>query len=370
MSPRRLHGTQYTNDPAHQRTRPNVDVILLMEAWDLQLTVPSTHILLESYGEVYAPPITGSVVIAVPSSSLEYLADGYLNINISLIRSVTPNTHGVTISKTNKKSHGYLLKRLQKRPPAPSRHCSRAAPRAEPEVETVVQCSLWNSPDQVSHQEEGTKTWLRFSFCIPIPSNIPVTAETILGNVSYTIAATVTPPEAISGSKTLRAERGTNILRCMVSESLEYFRQYPGERVTTELCLTPKTLRPGSLTKAKAAYAAQWVARSTIKPGLRQMEVKYVVVKQLRWRIEEVVKHITISKSCDLQRAPTTTCEDTLDRVTGKLVDRKPRIKAFNAVFPLPIREFVSGDSILLGDNTLPRYEDTYLMPPNYTIAV
>jgi hypothetical protein len=238
----------------------------------------------------------------------------------------------------------------------------------------------------------------------------------------------------------------------MVAEPLEYFRQYPGERVVTELCLTPKIQHPDSRIRAKAAYTAQWVARSTIKQGLRKTEVKYVVVKQLRWTVEETVQYITISKgggeatttckkkhvrqlcdgvqkghwiarggiyegedwievpfdisipaevapaeridlssyrcqhrgtSCQCDAGETTaitvdhqlrleviTGEDTFDQGTRTLVDRKPRMKSFNAVFRLPIREFVSEDSITLCDDILPRYEDTYLMPPNYTSAV
>ncbi|KAB8232392.1 hypothetical protein ETB97_001843 [Aspergillus alliaceus] len=427
-----------------------------MEAWDLQLTVPRTHTLLEAGGDVHTPPITGSVAITGPSSALDSSPDNFPKVNISLVRSVTPRQLDPTVS-IPKKSRGSFFKRHHKHSPT-SHNYHRTTPTLHSDVETIVQCDLWHSPDEVDSQDEEDRAWMRLNFIVPIPSNIPATAETVLGDVSYAIRATVTSPTAPS-MPILIESQPIKILRRVISEPVQYLRQYPGERVSTELYLTPDPQYPDLLGRTKAAYSLQWVARSTITKGERKTEVKYIVVKELKWRVEETVKHITISTDGDLQtNAIATTCKaqhvrhlcdgnqkghwiasgasrsgddlieipfdivippevnaaneltlssyacqhrrkpcecdarersaivvdhqlklevitgvDTFDQETGKLVDRKPRVKSFNAAFPLSIGEFISGDDLslseLLADDTLPSYDDAYLMPPNYATA-
>ncbi|KAL4913228.1 hypothetical protein BDW62DRAFT_220828 [Aspergillus aurantiobrunneus] len=63
------------------------------------------------------------------------------------------------------------------------------------------------------------------------------------------------------------------------------------------------------------------------------------------------------------------TGEDTIDQVTGRLVDRKPLWKCFHASFPLPVYKFVSPREIpfpiSLSNETPPMYDEA-LNPPSY----
>ncbi|KAF7617898.1 hypothetical protein F9C07_1382741 [Aspergillus flavus] len=428
-----------------------------MEAWGLQLTVPSTHTLLESGGESHAPPITGSIAIAVPSSGLRSSTENFPKFEISFTRSVTPKPCDVVVPSNNK-SYSFFFKRNSKHKSSRNQNSPHATTQPEPNVETLVQYDLCHAPDEIDPKEGEDETWLKFSFYLPIPSNIPPTTETVLGSVSYAITATVAP-STISSTRILKDTQQIKMSRRVVSEPIRHIRQYPGERVLTELSMVPSQLYTDTPEEMKVAYSLEWVAHSTIAKGARDMEVKYVVGKELKWRVEETVKYLSISRGGNPQReAVTTTCkeqrvrqlcegkqkghwvangglqggdhtieipfdinipakvkasdgidlssylchhqekacdcspsettgvivehnlilevitgQDTFDEATGRLVDRRPRMKSFNAVFPFPIKNFVSGDSISLSefyvDDTLPRYDDTYLRPPNYATA-
>ncbi|KAE8371737.1 hypothetical protein BDV26DRAFT_117994 [Aspergillus bertholletiae] len=425
-----------------------------MEAWGLQLSVPSTHTLLESCGESYAPPIIGSIAIAVPSASLRSSPEHYPKCDISFTRSVTFKPPEVVIP-SNHKSHTFFFKRSQKLKSSKNRNSPSATPPPEPDVETLVQCELWHAPDAIAPHEDEDRTWLKYNFYLPIPSNIPPTTESILGGVSYAITAAVTS-STIPRTRAVKDTQQIKVSRRVVSEPVRHVRQYPGEKILTELSLIPNQSYSDSPAEAKLAHSLEWVAHSTIAPGARDMEVKYVVGKELKWRVEETVKYMAISRGNGPPRgAVTTTCQeqrvrrlcegkqkghwiasgslhggdhtieipfdihipptaqaangvdlssylchhpdkacdcgpietagitvehhlilevitgqDTFDEATGRLVDRRPRMKSFNAIFPFSIRNFVSGDSISLSefyvDDTLPRYDDAYLRPPNY----
>ncbi|KAB8261320.1 hypothetical protein BDV32DRAFT_158351 [Aspergillus pseudonomiae] len=427
-----------------------------MEAWGLRLTVPTTHTLIESGGDCHAPPITGSIAIAVPSSSLTSSTENYPQFEISLTRSVTPKPPDVAVPRTNK-SYSFFFKRNPKPKSSTIQDSPHATTSLEPTVETLVQYNLCHAPDEIDPKEDEDETWLRFNFYIPVPSNIPPTTETILGSVSYAITATVT--STISGTRILKDTQQVKMSRRVVSEPIRHIRQYPGERVLTELSLIPTQLYSDSPEETKVAYSLEWLAHSTIAKGARDMEVKYVVGKELRWRVEETVKYLAIARGGGSQRdAVTTTCkeqrvrqlcegkqkghwiasgslqggdhtieipfdinipakvraadgiglpsylchheekacdcnpsqttgvtvehnlilevitgQDTFDEASGRLVDRRPRMKSFNALFPFSIQNFVSGDSLSLSefyvDDTLPRYDDTYLRPPQYATA-
>ncbi|BAE59006.1 unnamed protein product [Aspergillus oryzae RIB40] len=196
----------------------------------------------------------------------------------------------------------------------PSRKRNQNSPHAttqpEPNVETLVQYDLCHAPDEIDPKEGEDETWLKFSFYLPIPSNIPPTTETVLGSVSYAITATVAP-STISSTRILKDTQQIKMSRRVVSEPIRHIRQYPGERVLTELSMVPSQLYTDTPEEMKVAYSLEWVAHSTIAKGARDMEVKYVVGKELKWRVEETVKYLSISRGGNPQReAVTTTCKE------------------------------------------------------------
>ncbi|KAL4981190.1 hypothetical protein BDW66DRAFT_156271 [Aspergillus desertorum] len=129
--------------------------------------------------------------------------------------------------------------------------------------QTLAECIIWHAPDMTDPDTDERK----FNFSLPLPGNTPPTADTVLGPIRIQRLA---PPERIS-----------------------HVRTYPGSAVVTKLCIAP---HPSDAKRAgnKAQYNLQWQARSTIIPGARDSEVKYVVAKEVRWRVDETVKCLSL----------------------------------------------------------------------------
>ncbi|KAL4737860.1 hypothetical protein BDV11DRAFT_206422 [Aspergillus similis] len=143
--------------------------------------------------------------------------------------------------------------------------------------QTLAECIIWQSPEVTSPDPQARK----FSFSLPIPSNIPPTADTVLGSVSYTITATDSVP--------------IRIRRAAPPEPVWHTRTYPGSPVVTELYIAPhpaETRRAGR----QAQYDIKWRARSTIVDGERESEVKFVVAEEVRWQVEETVKCLSLAR--------------------------------------------------------------------------
>ncbi|KAE8151349.1 hypothetical protein BDV25DRAFT_152808, partial [Aspergillus avenaceus] len=387
-----------------------------METWDLQLSVPDIHIILESTRESYAAPVIGSLSISAPSSNLRPTSDIYPNINISLTRYILPNRDNSATLSSNK-CPNFFARHIKRQKSTSTRSYPHATQCFESRAETLVECDLRHAPDEIRPQEAENRTWLKYNFSVPVPGNLPPTAETRLGDIMYAIEATV--PSSAIVAKPMTALRRVKMVRRAVAEPVHYFRRYPGENVITELRLSPKG-EALDVEKSQAAYSAQWMARSTITQGARKTEVKYVVAKEIAWRVEETVKYLSVSRrgpradtaqincksqvvrqlcdgrqkgrwiasggidegidwfevpfditipretkttggissssymcqhqpsncSCNSGQTPAITVdhqlvlevitgEDTFDRKTGNLVDRRHRVKSFEAVFPL-----------------------------------
>jgi hypothetical protein len=131
----------------------------------------------------------------------------------------------------------------------------------------------------------------KFSFSLPIPGNVPPTADTVLGTVSYTITATVRFASSVSIQDSLPIE----VRRAASPEPVWHTRAYPGSPVITELCITP---RPAETKRAghQAQYDIEWQAKSTILDGERESELKYVVAEEVRWQVDETVKCLSLAR--------------------------------------------------------------------------
>ncbi|XHF99753.1 hypothetical protein AWENTII_003242 [Aspergillus wentii] len=280
--------------------------------------------------------------------------------------------------------------------------------------EKVIQSNLWHQPELVENHVHSEWNLLRFPFSIPVPEDLPATTETVLGKVSYVIEA-----QTDSGICT-RQPVDIQCRSIQDGQTVDYARAFPGQRLSTQTFLT--RMRPDS--RVTARYAAKEVVYQTITKGIRATETKYATVKELRWRVEETVNavevypdttrckgqiirqlaagkqtghwiatgtdgqvavafEITIPQSANAadeidissySRGLAITVshrlmldviigEDTFDQGTGKLVDRKPRVRSLNASFPIAV-DRAQGDEGLI-THGLPQYDET-AMPPDY----
>ncbi|KAB8259050.1 hypothetical protein BDV32DRAFT_150762 [Aspergillus pseudonomiae] len=276
---------------------------------ELQLDAPSTHhITLLSRNEVYSPQLSGSVL--VPISSPRFDQPECPDITLTLDQVLTTRTRdSMAIGKKNV----HLFKRLSRRRLAPNRVNAAHEFRGCSDVETVMKCILEGSPTVSTADQHGGMRLLRFQFLIPIPASLPGTMKTMVGEVSYTLTATATWPSGTSTSTT----RPIQIARCVLpgpGYGVSHVRNYHGATLSTELCLTPEVSVDPSA--ARLTYSANLVARRTITPGDRPMEMKYVVIKELRWWVEETVRLMTVTTVGGHE--DTTTCEKQCVRQVGR----------------------------------------------------
>lgn len=235
-----------------------------------------------------------------------------LKINVSFIRLVTLEKDRNSTARCGNKA---CLQRIGRRCVSFRDNDNSSATHKCTEEDTVMQCDLSHPPDVL---ERGRGT-LEFHFSLPIPDNTPGTTETMLGNVSYAIRATATS----ASGRTIYSTQRIEILRRMVSgyfEPIEHFRYFQDTEMITDLCLIP-TGSPDATTQV--TYKAKLTAHRTTAQGARKTEMKHIVIKKLRWRVEETVNAMTVSCS-DSQRGNTPTFQKQCVRplCRGKLKGR------------------------------------------------
>ncbi|RDW74289.1 uncharacterized protein DSM5745_06951 [Aspergillus mulundensis] len=252
----------------------------------VRLTVPDTHLHID--GESNAP-IPGSISITslTPSPST-----AHPEIIIELARLVKPmlsNTRSPEREKERGSKNFCIWKRKAARARAQVQHLPCRIPEAQ--MQTIARCNIWHAPEKISQNTHESM----FNFSLAVSGDIPPTADTVLGSVSYIVTATVRFASAAS----VQESQPIKIHRLAASSPISYIRSYPGSPVVTELRITPQPAKREygqacKTTRAQHHYDLRWRARSTIMPGARDSEVKCVVVKELRWRVEETVKFISL----------------------------------------------------------------------------
>jgi hypothetical protein len=149
-------------------------------------------------------------------------------------------------------------------------------------VEIVsLPCSLEGTPEEHS----GT-TISKYYFSLQVPATIPATTETPSGSVTYTIFASATSEDHQPTTK---------------SQSVKLYRQTTREDATlirTALSFPLSKLIKGmtliqqSNTKSEPvlSFTATIAPRWQTSPGQRTSDMKHLVVRELRWYAEEVVR--------------------------------------------------------------------------------
>ncbi|KAE8146989.1 hypothetical protein BDV25DRAFT_43056 [Aspergillus avenaceus] len=255
-----------------------------METGPVQLDIPHIHRIFQGYpGESSSPYLTGALWIASPGIGHQRCPQ----VRICLVQDVTIPPRDA--KPNGDKNLAPILRRLR------GRSSEKAGTYRN--RETLVQCDLWDTPDRATN--DSGQTGLRYHFSIPVPHNIPGSTATLAGRVSYTIQATVTTTSGTTVTTTPLC-----VMRCTIpghTRPVDYVRNYPGTALETALTITPAE---SPRLRSKASYALKLVARHTIAPGDRPKEVKHVVVRDIKWTVEETVR--VVQGSTD--RADQATC--------------------------------------------------------------
>ncbi|KAL3457267.1 hypothetical protein BJX64DRAFT_293341 [Aspergillus heterothallicus] len=260
-----------------------------MEVLDLQLAVPDIHFLREPCDYGQAPPIAGSIEVALPTLNITTATANVPRVSVGLVQCVklhAPYSPSTTTKTKETKRH---MPRFWKQsaPNKPTPHCKSEKSRTLRRI--VAQSIICHAPDETVRDADGQRTWLKFHFHLPIPNNLPGTLQTIGGDVSYVIEAQLPDQQQLPVLQPVKIQHYTQ------PRTISHLRRYPGDLVTTELYIAPSSSRKG------ISYSAEWLARSTVTHGARPSDVKYVVAKELHWSIEETVKGLSVTRE-------TTTC--------------------------------------------------------------
>jgi hypothetical protein len=259
-----------------------------MEMFDFQLKVPNVHLLPESTDQAEAPSIVGCVSMAIPTSDLPGLSGSLPRITVSLVRRVKIEEFNSTTTRHRETKPRKIRLWKESPPRGQTTPVMRQTWRAHRQA--IARNDICHAPDEIDcHGGEG-RTWLRFIFHIPIPTNLPPTIDSVGGSISYTVEATVSTPAPGAEQPQLQASQPIDMVHCAILRTITHLRRYPGDSVTTQLDITPMSTEKG------ITYALHWLARSTVSRGERASDLKYIIAKELHWSIEETVKCVGINR--------------------------------------------------------------------------
>ncbi|KAI9932007.1 hypothetical protein ASPWEDRAFT_171865 [Aspergillus wentii DTO 134E9] len=233
----------------------------------MHLNCPYAHsVYVQPDGRTYSPPLLGSLSFE-DNVQIQSLINP--QIDICLVRmvkwkAVSSETH------TGKNPFARLSLR---RSPSRAEHTLVLS-----SVEELARCTITIPPLPT------TQGHLEFS--MSIPSNTPPTTNTPIATISYAIVATVNrPPET-----PIVTTHPMQLVRYTVQnepQSIQYIRTYPNSRTRTTAIL-PQNATTDS--RPTISFSVTILLRPAIAPGDRKTEMKHIVVKDVRWRVDEIAK--------------------------------------------------------------------------------
>ncbi|KAF9890751.1 hypothetical protein FE257_005620 [Aspergillus nanangensis] len=251
---------------------------------EVQLTAPTSHhIFLRPQKEGDPVPLSGSVEVTVSASSIR--SSHLPRVSVKLSRTIS--SEPPCLGPPRRQRHGFLENLRRRRSIECQPHTIRKV-NGYSDTKTITQCDLWHVPDHVRYDRDNDKVILGFSFALPILSDIPSTTTTALGTVSYEITATST---TTNGSK-VSAKQPVQILRRALPDyprTAQHVRTFCGDQVTIVLDITPKE-SPGD---SEFLYTAKLSLKKTVRPGPRASEIRNLVVKELKWQVEETAQVVS-----------------------------------------------------------------------------
>ena len=254
--------------------------------FNLRLEIPSNH---ETYlhwqtekiggGDQGCRPISGSVVL---TSKAE---EGTVELNelkIRLIRVVTTATEKAVASHepfvgcltrwmTSKSSS-----KQDQHPDSVMKNCSMIE-------ELTMHVPHLGIDSQVGYSPDEGRIY-KIPFHMPVPTNLPPSSKTDLGQVSYFIVASA---ETASGESAASREIALCRKRAPENETIQHARVYPNSKVLTKIIMTQSLAH---VSKSNIPLTTEMFIRQPTKPTVRPNEYKCVAVRGVQWRIEEVSK--------------------------------------------------------------------------------
>ncbi|OGE56027.1 hypothetical protein PENARI_c003G08796 [Penicillium arizonense] len=252
-----------------------------MDSFNLELVAPSTHHISSLRGEKgELATLSGHAIISA-DSNLSFLP--CQSVHVRLIQTVkSAYDKSCCMKATNRRFSFEKTRLFCPSFLSPTANPSQATRTDEQAVEIAsLPCSLEGTP-----KEHSGRIIAKYYFSLEVPTIIPTTTETPLGSVTYKLIASATAADHEPATKS----QSVKLCRQAASQTSPLIRtalEFPLSKLIQGMTLTQQpTLRSEPTLSFTATISPRWQTY----PGQRTTEIKHLVVRELRWYAEEIVK--------------------------------------------------------------------------------
>ncbi|KAJ5443432.1 uncharacterized protein N7458_007304 [Penicillium daleae] len=245
----------------------------------LTLECPSSHdIYFNLKGEAFFRPMSASVILKKCTDSDFSRAE---QVQVSLVRVLSSKSSRDCASRNKpflKQVCRLLSSKARPTPSETTQTCSV--------IEEMALCVPNLSTDsQVGYSPNDGKVY-RILFHMPITPNMPASAATDLGNISYFLAASLRTSEG----NVLGTSQEISFTRQLIPDcntDIQHIRNYPNGAVVAQINLSQQI---DSTESSNISLDAKILLRRPVTPATRPTEFKSVAIRGIRWRVEEITK--------------------------------------------------------------------------------
>ncbi|KAJ5999872.1 hypothetical protein N7481_000281 [Penicillium waksmanii] len=235
----------------------------------LKLKTPSQyHIIHDPKGETYAQPISGTAILSTGFAQPEASNQNVLHICLICVLTTT--------DKKSRVERNLLARFTRWKSEKQNSLRNSDLVRSYSVIEELTLQPFANSRGQLH---------CNIPFFLPVYGNIPGTSMTDIGGISYYLVATLNTGNGTDAEITHQQIKITRQI-LLEQPSLQHIRNYPALNLITKIILTQDI---DSATHSKIPVSAKVFVRPA-RPADRPIEYRCVVVRGIRWRIEELTK--------------------------------------------------------------------------------
>ena len=252
-----------------------------MDSFNLELVAPSTHHINSLRGEKgELATLSGHAIISAESNPSFLPCQ---SVHVRLIQTVKSTYDKSCCMKATNRRFSFEKTRLFC--PSflsPTANPSQATRTDEQAVEIAsLPCSLEGTP-----KVHSGRIIAKYYFSLEVPTIIPTTTETPLGSVTYKLIASATAADREPVTKS----QSVKLCRQAASQTSPLIRtalEFPLSKLILGMTLTQQ---PTPRSEPTLSFTATISPRWQTYPGQRTTEIKHLVVRELRWYAEEIVK--------------------------------------------------------------------------------
>lgn len=251
-----------------------------MNSFNLELVAPSTHHIKSLRGEKgELAALSGHAIISA-DSNLSF--PPCQSVHVRLVQTVKSTSDKRCSKATNRRVSFEKTRLFCPSFLSPTANPSQATRTDEQVVEIVsLPCSLEGTP-----KNHSGRIFSKYYFSLEVPAIIPTTTETPLGSVTYKLIASARAADRELATKS----QSVKLCRQAASQNSHLIRtalEFPLSKLILGMTLTQQsTPRSEPTLSFTATISPRWQTY----PGQRTTEIKHLVIRELRWYAQEIIK--------------------------------------------------------------------------------